>query len=1040
MPQTIGWQAALPDILHAATATRRFPPFDEKARAREVATRVSEAKRFPWWPAVAAVVAVLLPHGWILTLAALLLFGGLIHQAMQRSAALGIELNRETERLRAHHRAQAARLEAAVAAANAGDGAALGSLLARWNTLRPDSIKRFRIELSTRRTITDARECLSSVWELRGEAIRRGDVPAGIPRIGRGGRTVSDKRKAAEIDEDLAELNAAAVLSVLLALFSGSSKPVPIVVRLVLPKPPGGELVPWVTLSRLIDRVTLERARGSVTSAVETIRRLGGDVGRWRNQRVTAAAEPVGDAFRVSAISDGMDYRLDGTPLALQEPIETLSEGAAFGTVQLPPRGAPIILMADRHAPLTAPPILASMPPGLTTPVPPLRVIEEHAQDPYGSRATSISFGEAVTQRPEPMAGGAIPHPPLQLGASVGLSSAIPTPLNVNGEFSSVARRFVAYRGEPVATFLAYQSDPTYAQMARGQLKYYFAWRHAVRNGETPRTDLSYILVHVYELLHVIGAETPVDACLQLERLWQRYRETFPKLDHYMVDWISDLYATEVGTDTALDFVERAVALGAMTGPDDLFIATDKQWASGAYGEMSNDSLALLVGDPRLGKNRFYVEHNVGPTGQGWIDRAYREALSVTDRFCHGQHGRTPRDQMIASGGFRTITRQAFQGAVYDWKRKTVTLNVPDLSDTAPAVQAYRCAVRYAENLLRKERNFPAKLRGVTVDAGLARALDAHFATFLRATRPRARVTIDLSKAQNLARESADVRARLLKGVEVAEDVGPLPIAARPSPDMSRTTSTGRTKSGEPVADGDIPAEHIAAGLLTDLAAVHDVLSSLTGPARALVEALAARGWESAENDPDLNAATAGALIGPLVDEINERAVRVLGDVLLVTEENTLVVQEDFRDEVHWVLNGSLDGFSDRRGLPAPANALPVSPSGRVPTAADQPDTDGFGPIELRVLAIIAVGGPGVPASVSKAAREQATTPLLLVDRINEAALASPYGDILVDAGASPLVLLEDAREYVVALLDRVRSILQSPPAYPDTEESEPAT
>jgi antagonist of KipI len=53
--------------------------------------------------------------------------------------------------------------------------------------------------------------------------------------------------------------------------------------------------------------------------------------------------------FRVSASSDRMGYRLEGTELTLSEPLELLSEAVAFGTVQLPPNGQPIILMADRQ-------------------------------------------------------------------------------------------------------------------------------------------------------------------------------------------------------------------------------------------------------------------------------------------------------------------------------------------------------------------------------------------------------------------------------------------------------------------------------------------------------------------------------------------------------------------------------------------------------------------------------------------------------------------------------------------------------------------
>jgi len=56
-----------------------------------------------------------------------------------------------------------------------------------------------------------------------------------------------------------------------------------------------------------------------------------------------------GSRFRVSASSDRMGYRLDGETLALRAPTELLSEGVTFGTVQLPPAGAPIVLMADRQ-------------------------------------------------------------------------------------------------------------------------------------------------------------------------------------------------------------------------------------------------------------------------------------------------------------------------------------------------------------------------------------------------------------------------------------------------------------------------------------------------------------------------------------------------------------------------------------------------------------------------------------------------------------------------------------------------------------------
>lgn len=53
------------------------------------------------------------------------------------------------------------------------------------------------------------------------------------------------------------------------------------------------------------------------------------------------------EAFPVTSQSDRMGYRLAATPLTLENTSEMMSEGTAVGTIQLPPDGRPILLMAD---------------------------------------------------------------------------------------------------------------------------------------------------------------------------------------------------------------------------------------------------------------------------------------------------------------------------------------------------------------------------------------------------------------------------------------------------------------------------------------------------------------------------------------------------------------------------------------------------------------------------------------------------------------------------------------------------------------------
>ena len=57
----------------------------------------------------------------------------------------------------------------------------------------------------------------------------------------------------------------------------------------------------------------------------------------------------VHEPYVVTPQSNRMGLRLEGQALSLTEKLELLSEGVTFGTIQIPPNGKPIILMADRQ-------------------------------------------------------------------------------------------------------------------------------------------------------------------------------------------------------------------------------------------------------------------------------------------------------------------------------------------------------------------------------------------------------------------------------------------------------------------------------------------------------------------------------------------------------------------------------------------------------------------------------------------------------------------------------------------------------------------
>ncbi|GLB60672.1 biotin-dependent carboxyltransferase family protein [Cytobacillus sp. NCCP-133] len=83
------------------------------------------------------------------------------------------------------------------------------------------------------------------------------------------------------------------------------------------------------------------------TNAVPTIRMTKG---RQFELFTKESRETLLDhAFEVSAQSDRMGYRLKGPGLTLSEPAELISEAVNFGSIQVPPDGNPIVLLADRQ-------------------------------------------------------------------------------------------------------------------------------------------------------------------------------------------------------------------------------------------------------------------------------------------------------------------------------------------------------------------------------------------------------------------------------------------------------------------------------------------------------------------------------------------------------------------------------------------------------------------------------------------------------------------------------------------------------------------
>jgi antagonist of KipI len=81
--------------------------------------------------------------------------------------------------------------------------------------------------------------------------------------------------------------------------------------------------------------------------APQVVRILAGR--HWDAFPALARSALTSGEFRMAANSNRMGCRLEGPGIVAGGPLEILSEAVTFGTIQIPPSGQPIVLMADRQ-------------------------------------------------------------------------------------------------------------------------------------------------------------------------------------------------------------------------------------------------------------------------------------------------------------------------------------------------------------------------------------------------------------------------------------------------------------------------------------------------------------------------------------------------------------------------------------------------------------------------------------------------------------------------------------------------------------------
>jgi hypothetical protein len=96
---------------------------------------------------------------------------------------------------------------------------------------------------------------------------------------------------------------------------------------------------------------------------------------------------------------------------------------------------------------------------------------------------------------------------------------------------------------------------PYYQHMGYDQLRTYFTWRTAVRQGTIRTTPLSYVFLYIYELLGCIGVSDASEGLDKLFAVWDKLRGHEPTLDKYLPHWLKDYHIYYDMPKSFTDFV-----------------------------------------------------------------------------------------------------------------------------------------------------------------------------------------------------------------------------------------------------------------------------------------------------------------------------------------------------------------------------------------------------------------------------------------------------------------------------------------------------
>ncbi|MGZ4123033.1 MAG: TerB N-terminal domain-containing protein [Tumebacillaceae bacterium] len=335
-------------------------------------------------------------------------------------------------------------------------------------------------------------------------------------------------------------------------------------------------------------------------------------------------------------------------------------------------------------------------------------------------------------------------------------------------QFREQVIRFRESIGTPAPEIEFIHSWPKHEHLDECQLHWFLYWRTLWEDGQVVKTSLSYMMIHIYELLSLEYIKEPEKAVKRLIEFYTEFRNIQPRLDVTVVRWIGDMYLKIGDLENAMYWYTH--------GPyGDLY--EKLSWYR--YGEMDIPFSMLLKVAP-MQKTQFYRDampeiENAMETMMHAVFRSFYalEGEHALDRFARYTDdptiylfSSTPIHEKIFLDGFR---RYEESGAFVHFVKNCVRY-AENLLRRAAGKSKLKCDESVGKYFQELEALYPAPPPAEKQEKGKKEKETLREAPVLSREMPEQPVEIDFSRVRTLTEET-DWLVDMMQESEAAEEL-----------------------------------------------------------------------------------------------------------------------------------------------------------------------------------------------------------------------------------------------------------------------------